>query len=92
MAFDGINFMGQQLKIRRPRDYQPISTGYDTNSRMPGMYCFFCCPYRDANWFEIEIIYKRCPGMISGIAFFNIMKSLRNYCRKVGVEMKKNFC
>uniref|UniRef100_A0A0K0E5Q9 Splicing factor U2AF subunit n=1 Tax=Strongyloides stercoralis TaxID=6248 RepID=A0A0K0E5Q9_STRER len=24
MAFDGINFMGQQLKIRRPRDYQPI--------------------------------------------------------------------
>ncbi|GMS89352.1 hypothetical protein PENTCL1PPCAC_11527, partial [Pristionchus entomophagus] len=35
MAFDGINFMGQQLKIRRPRDYQPISTGYDTNARMP---------------------------------------------------------
>ncbi|GMR61774.1 hypothetical protein PMAYCL1PPCAC_31969, partial [Pristionchus mayeri] len=35
MAFDGINFMGQQLKIRRPRDYQPMATGYDTNSRMP---------------------------------------------------------
>uniref|UniRef100_A0AC35U8V4 Splicing factor U2AF subunit n=1 Tax=Rhabditophanes sp. KR3021 TaxID=114890 RepID=A0AC35U8V4_9BILA len=26
MAFDGITFMKQQLKIRRPRDYQPIGT------------------------------------------------------------------
>uniref|UniRef100_T1J6A3 Splicing factor U2AF subunit n=1 Tax=Strigamia maritima TaxID=126957 RepID=T1J6A3_STRMM len=24
MAFDGINFRGQNLKIRRPRDYQPV--------------------------------------------------------------------
>ncbi|KAL5018631.1 hypothetical protein ScPMuIL_004353 [Solemya velum] len=24
MAFDGINFQGQSLKIRRPRDYQPL--------------------------------------------------------------------
>lgn len=24
MAFDGIPFQGQYLKIRRPRDYQPI--------------------------------------------------------------------
>jgi len=35
MAFDGINFMGQQLKIRRPRDYQPISTNLDALGRMP---------------------------------------------------------
>ncbi|KAK6739960.1 hypothetical protein RB195_008438 [Necator americanus] len=35
MAFDGINFMGQQLKIRRPRDYQPISASFDMASRMP---------------------------------------------------------
>ncbi|KAE9418094.1 hypothetical protein Angca_002522, partial [Angiostrongylus cantonensis] len=35
MAFDGINFMGQQLKIRRPRDYQPISASFDIASRMP---------------------------------------------------------
>ena len=35
MAFDGINFMGQQLKIRRPRDYQPISTDYANLGRMP---------------------------------------------------------
>jgi splicing factor U2AF subunit len=27
MAFDGINFRGQSLKIRRPHDYQP--TGMD---------------------------------------------------------------
>ena len=24
MAFDGVNFQGQALKIRRPRDYQPL--------------------------------------------------------------------
>ena len=24
MAFDGINFQGQSLKLRRPRDYQPL--------------------------------------------------------------------
>ncbi len=24
MAFDGINFKGQSLKIRRPHDYQPM--------------------------------------------------------------------
>ena len=35
MAFDGINFMGQQLKIRRPRDYQPMNTSYDMMGRMP---------------------------------------------------------
>ncbi|CAD5228030.1 unnamed protein product [Bursaphelenchus okinawaensis] len=35
MAFDGITFMGQQLKIRRPRDYQPISTNLDAMGRMP---------------------------------------------------------
>uniref|UniRef100_A0A0N4ZXE1 Splicing factor U2AF subunit n=1 Tax=Parastrongyloides trichosuri TaxID=131310 RepID=A0A0N4ZXE1_PARTI len=31
MAFDGINFMGQQLKIRRPRDYQPIGNDMMSN-------------------------------------------------------------
>ena len=35
MAFDGINFMGQQLKIRRPRDYQPMTAQYEANARMP---------------------------------------------------------
>ncbi|CCD62278.1 Splicing factor U2AF 65 kDa subunit [Caenorhabditis elegans] len=35
MAFDGINFMGQQLKVRRPRDYQPSQNTFDMNSRMP---------------------------------------------------------
>eukprot|EP00092_Neocalanus_flemingeri_P027874 GFUD01030258.1.p2 GENE.GFUD01030258.1~~GFUD01030258.1.p2 ORF type:complete len:431 (+),score=104.89 GFUD01030258.1:81-1373(+) len=27
MAFDGINFKGQSLKLRRPRDYQPLPGG-----------------------------------------------------------------
>ena len=39
MAFDGINFMGQQLKIRRPRDYAPVNPSYDQMGRMPGSEC-----------------------------------------------------
>lgn len=27
--------MGQQLKIRRPRDYQPIQANFDVHVRMP---------------------------------------------------------
>ncbi len=34
MAFDGINFRGQSLKIRRPHDYQP-TPGIDTG--VPGI-------------------------------------------------------
>lgn len=38
MAFDGINFQGQSLKIRRPRDYQPLP-GMSENPtvNVPGM-------------------------------------------------------
>ncbi|CAF3731926.1 unnamed protein product [Rotaria sp. Silwood1] len=38
MAFDGIVFQGQSLKIRRPRDYQPMPGGGDVpNSNVPGL-------------------------------------------------------
>jgi len=38
MAFDGIVFQGQSLKIRRPRDYQPMPGGGDLpNSNVPGV-------------------------------------------------------
>lgn len=38
MAFDGIVFQGQSLKIRRPRDYQPMPGGGDMpNSNLPGV-------------------------------------------------------
>ena len=36
MAFDGIVFQGQSLKIRRPRDYQPMPGGDLTNTNIPG--------------------------------------------------------
>lgn len=37
MAFDGINFQGQSLKIRRPRDYQPLPGMAETPSvNVPG--------------------------------------------------------
>lgn len=35
MAFDGINFKGQSLKIRRPHDYQPMP-GMTDNMSAPG--------------------------------------------------------
>lgn len=43
MAFDGINFKGQSLKIRRPHDYQPMPGMTDNPSMnvpgtVPGMY------------------------------------------------------
>lgn len=37
MAFDGINFKGQSLKIRRPHDYQPVPGMSEIpNSAVPG--------------------------------------------------------
>jgi splicing factor U2AF subunit len=35
MCFDGVCFMGHQLKIRRPRDYQPINASFDVLSKLP---------------------------------------------------------
>jgi len=39
MAFDGINFKGQSLKLRRPRDYQPIpgGGGVEAGPGVPGL-------------------------------------------------------
>jgi len=37
MAFDGIVFQGQSLKIRRPRDYQPMPGGDQPNTNVPGL-------------------------------------------------------
>lgn len=37
MAFDGINFKGQSLKIRRPHDYQPTPGIAESNAvSVPG--------------------------------------------------------
>jgi len=38
MAFDGINFQGQSLKLRRPLNYQPVpgNSGLENNSNVPG--------------------------------------------------------
>ena len=39
MAFDGINFQGQSLKIRRPRDYQPLPGMAETPTvNVPGKF------------------------------------------------------
>ena len=37
MAFDGVVFQGQSLKIRRPKDYQPVPGMAETPSvHVPG--------------------------------------------------------
>lgn len=42
MAFDGINFKGQSLKIRRPHDYQPMPGMTDNPSmNVPGTNALF---------------------------------------------------
>lgn len=39
IAFDGINFKGQSLKIRRPHDYQPMpGMAEHPTLSMPGIY------------------------------------------------------
>ena len=39
MAFDGINFKGQSLKLRRPHDYQPMpGMSENPNYNVPGKY------------------------------------------------------
>jgi len=45
MAFDGINFQGQSLKIRRPRDYQPLPGMSESPSvAVPGKSYFLISP------------------------------------------------
>ena len=46
MAFDGINFKGQSLKIRRPHDYQPMPGMTDNPSmNVPGTIPGMCITY-----------------------------------------------
>merc|ERR1719396_288785 len=37
MAFDGLNFKGQSLKLRRPHDYQPIPGGGGIEGAVMGL-------------------------------------------------------
>lgn len=46
MAFDGINFMGQQLKIRRPRDYVAPANNFELLGRMPVSNIVMDSPYK----------------------------------------------
>jgi hypothetical protein len=51
MAFDGINFKGQSLKIRRPHDYQPMPGMSENPSvNVPGM-----CKL----WFTFALTHSR---------------------------------
>lgn len=62
MAFDGIIFQGQSLKIRRPHDYQPLP-GMSEN---PSVYVpgeWGPCPLPSLAW--LEILGKWCESFSS---------------------------
>lgn len=66
MAFDGINFKGQSLKIRRPHDYQPtpgISESAAVN--VPGkLSCNLCeCVY----YINLQSYYFLFPFFSAGV-------------------------
>nr|CAD2146600.1 unnamed protein product [Meloidogyne enterolobii] len=46
MAFDGVNFMGQQLKIRRPRDYVAPANNYEMLGSLPVSAVVVDSPYK----------------------------------------------
>lgn len=57
MAFDGIIFQGQSLKIRRPHDYQPLP-GMSENPSVyvPGEWGFLSNPSPSA---QLELFWKQ---------------------------------
>lgn len=55
MAFDGINFKGQSLKIRRPHDYQPMPGMTDNPSmNVPGTVPGMCCSIQYYSFFSVQ--------------------------------------
>lgn len=59
MAFDGINFKGQSLKIRRPHDYQPMPGITDNPSmNVPGKI------------YNTENIYENQIGIVYNCLFY----------------------
>ena len=71
MAFDGINFKGQSLKLRRPHDYQPMpGMSENPNYNVPGKYL------------HIKFIFIIFPWFICFINFFNFFSLKSNFrCR-----------
>uniref|UniRef100_A0A1I8JN65 RRM domain-containing protein n=1 Tax=Macrostomum lignano TaxID=282301 RepID=A0A1I8JN65_9PLAT len=56
LALDGINFMGQSLKIRRPRDYVPLPGLQDNPSVVVPEWSTLWCPTR-----RIKCLWAACP-------------------------------
>lgn len=76
MAFDGINFKGQSLKIRRPHDYQPMPGMTDTGNVNKGkLDKNMETNVRDTFWIDNVYLYIRnllfsvapCVGVISTV-------------------------
>ena len=66
MAFDGINFKGQSLKIRRPHDYQPMPGMTDTAAiTVPGN--FGKIQFIDKNLLGLIICFVLVLGVISTV-------------------------
>lgn len=92
MAFDGINFKGQSLKIRRPHDYQPMPGMTDTSAMVaPGKKVFFILPI----WFLFFILKFFIVGVISTVVPDSPHKifigGLPNYLNEDQVSFKLSY-
>ena len=63
MAFDGINFQGQSLKLRRPRDYQPLP-GLSENPEVNVPGSFATARYAGAEKDRILMKNKQLPFLL----------------------------
>lgn len=68
MAFDGINFKGQSLKIRRPHDYQPTPGISDSSAvNVPGKYQLILPVWLNAS------IYLGSSSLKSAFSFYTLL-------------------
>ena len=60
MAFDGIILQGQSLKIRRPKDYQPIPG-------VTGEACIVCVVMFIMRMSSLDALPRHIPGVVSTV-------------------------
>ena len=74
--------MGQQLKIRRPRDYQPISVNYEMAARLPVSNIVVDSPNKIfigglPHYLNEDQVRQCCPAFLEepkyGVLFLNIL-------------------
>lgn len=80
MAFDGINFKGQSLKIRRPHDYQPMPGTENPSINVPGEKSFkrtlVYMDYFTSFFYLFYVTYMVVEYKLSLMMYPNVITSL----------------